>query len=100
MEHTKRSSVAVPKVGFLGDSRIEADMSMSIRSLRAACLLNSASNVVRKGLRDDMGLLAELARFWSLGEGRGELVLLRKGLLEGRLRLRPGDGRRSVDKER
>ena len=73
-----------------------ADMSM--RSVRLASLLNSASNVDRKGLRD-MGLLAELERSdWLAGEGKpGEVALLRKGLLEDRLRERPGDGRRSAE---
>jgi hypothetical protein len=75
-------------------------MSMSMRSVLLASLLNSASKVDRKGLRD-MGLLAELERSdWLAGEGKpGELALWRKGLLEDRLRERPGEGRRSaVDK--
>lgn len=82
------------KVSFLGEAFIEADMSMSV--LRAS-LLNSASKVLRKGLRD-MGLLAELERSdWFAGEGKpGEVALLRKGLLEERLMDRPGDGRRSA----
>ena len=97
---TKSSSAAEPwlKVVFLGDALIEADMSM--RSVFLASLLNSASNVDRNGLRD-MGLLAELERSdWFAGEGKpGEVALLRKGLLEDRLRESPGDGRRSaVDK--
>lgn len=77
---------------------MEADMSM--RSVFLASLLNSASNVDRKGLRD-MGLLVELERSdWFAGDGKpGEVALLRKGLLEDRLRESPGDGRRSaVDK--
>lgn len=94
---TKSSSAAEPllKLAFLGDAFMVADMSM--RSVRLASLLNSASNVDRKGLRD-MGLLAELERSdWFAGEGKpGEVALLRKGLLEDRLRERPGDGRRSA----
>jgi hypothetical protein len=57
--------VAVPKVAFLGESWRFADMSM--RSVRLASLLNSASNVDRKGLRD-IGLLPELERCWLAGE--------------------------------
>ena len=85
------------KVSFLGDAFMEADMSMSIRSVLLASLLNSASKVDRKGLRD-MGLLAELERSdWLAGEGKpGEVARWRKGLLEDRLRERPGEGRRSV----
>jgi hypothetical protein len=95
---TKSSSAAEPlvlKVDFLGEAFMVADMSM--RSVRLASLLNSASNVDRKGLRD-MGLLAELERSdWAAGEGKpGEVALLRKGLLEGRLTERPGEGRRSA----
>lgn len=73
---------------------------MSMRSVLLASLLNSASKVDKKGLRD-MGLLAELERSdWFAGEGKpGEVALLRKGLLEDRLRESPGEGRRSaVDK--
>jgi hypothetical protein len=78
---------------------------MSIRSVLLASLLNSASNVDRKGLRD-IGLLAELERCWlpgefrKVGEGRagdgraGEAARLRKGLLEEKLM--PGDGWRAV----
>lgn len=82
-------------VVFLGEALMEADMSM--RSVFLASLLNSASNVDRKGLRD-MGLLAELERSdWFAGDGKpGEVALLRKGLLEDRLRESPGDGRRSA----
>jgi hypothetical protein len=76
-----------------------ADMSMSVFF---ASLLNSASNVERKGLRD-MGLLPELERSWLAGEARlageerpGEVARLRKGLLEERLMERPGEGRRSA----
>ena len=99
-ERTKSSSAADPlvKVSFLGEAFMVADM--STRSFLRASLLNSASKVDRKGLRD-MGLLAELERSdWLAGEGKpGEVALLRKGLLEDRLRDRPGDGRRSaVDK--
>ena len=62
-----------------------------------ASLLNSASKVERKGLRD-MGLLLPVLR---AGEGKaGEPALLRKGLLEERLRERPGEERRSADKSR
>ena len=87
------SSVAVPKVAFLGESFRLTDMSM--RSVLFASLLNSASKVDKKGLRD-RGLLPELERFWLTGEANpGEAALLRKGLLEERLRARPGDGRRS-----
>ena len=61
-------------------------MSMSMRSVLLASLLNSASKVDRKGLRD-MGLLAELERSdWLAGEGKpGEVARWRKGLLEERL---------------
>lgn len=86
------------KVSFLGDAFMVADMSM--RSVFLASLLNSASKVDKKGLRD-MGLLAELERSdWLAGEGNpGDVARLRKGLLEDRLRESPGDGRRSaVDK--
>lgn len=96
-ERTKSSSAADPllKVSFLGDAFIVADM--SIRSVLRASLLNSASKVDRKGLRD-IGLLAELERSdWLAGEGKpGDVALLRKGLLEDRLRESPGEGRRSV----
>lgn len=70
---------------------------MSMRSVLRASLLNSASKVLMKGLRD-MGLLAELLRSdWLAGEGKpGDVALLRKGLLEDRLRERPGEGRRSA----
>lgn len=61
---TKSSSVAVPKVAFLGEAVILADMSMRL-SVFLASLLNSASNVDRKGLRD-IGLLPELERSWRL----------------------------------
>ena len=62
----KISSVAEPKVGFLGDSFMFTDM--SIRS-REASLLNSASKVDMKGFRD-IGLLPELERLVALaGEG-------------------------------
>jgi hypothetical protein len=83
------------KVSFLGDAFMVADMSM--RSVLRASLLNSASKVLMKGLRD-MGLLAELLRSdWLAGEGKpGDVALLRKGLLEDRLMERPGDGRRSA----
>lgn len=99
---TKSSSVAVPKVAFLGESFRSADMSM--RSVRLASLLNSASNVDRNGLRD-MGLLPELERCWLVGEWKagegcaGEAARLRNGLLEERLSESPGDGRLSVDKK-
>ena len=82
-------------MSFFGDAFMVADMSM--RSVLRASLLNSASKVLRKGLRD-MGLLAELLRSdWLAGEEKpGDVALLRKGLLEDRLRERPGDGRRSA----
>lgn len=84
-------------MAFLGESFIVADM--STRS-REASLLNSFSKVVRNGLRD-MGLLPELERSALVGVGKtGEAARLRKGLLEERLRVKPGDGRRSVDKNR
>lgn len=101
-ERTNRSSVAVPKVDFLGDSFNVADMSMRSRE---ASLLNSASKVVMKGLRD-IGLLPELERLVALagegkpGEGLPGEAALRKGLLEERLSCKPGEGRRSVDKRR
>jgi hypothetical protein len=69
---------------------------MSTRS-RAASLLNSASKVERKGLRD-IGLLSELERLTLAGEANPGEAALRKGLLEEKLSWRPGDGRRSVDK--
>jgi hypothetical protein len=60
--------------------------------------LNSASKVERNGLRD-MGLLPALVGVCSAGEGiAGDAALLRNGLLDDRLRVRPGEGRRSVDK--
>jgi hypothetical protein len=95
---TKSSSVAVGKVSFFGEARMSWDMSM--RSVRLASLLNSASNVDRNGLRD-IGRLPELSRCWLAGEARaGEFspgdTALRKGLLEERLMDRPGDGCRSV----
>jgi hypothetical protein len=82
-------------VAFLGESFISgADMSM--RSVFLASLLNSASKVERKGLRD-IGLLPELKRPSLAGDCRsGELARLRKGLLEERLSVSPGDGCRSV----
>lgn len=96
LRRTNNSSAAEPKVAFLGESFILADM--STRSLEAS-LLNSASKVVRKGLRD-IGLLPELERLALAGEGKaGEAALLRNGLLEERLSVRPGEGRRSVDKK-
>ena len=71
---------------------------MSTKSLDAS-LLNSASKVDRNGLRD-IGLLLELERLALAGEGKpGETALLRKGLLEDRLSVRPGDGRRSIKHE-
>jgi len=102
---TKSSSVVLAKVAFLGESRILADMSTStgcgLLSLAAslfASLLNSASKVARKGLRD-IGLLPALAEVGRAGEGvAGEPVLERKGLFEERLSVRPGEGRRSADK--
>lgn len=73
-----------------------ADMSIKLGS--AACLLNSASKVERKGFRDDMGLPL-LVGVCREGEGMaGEPALLRNGLLEGNSTVRPGEGRRSVDK--
>lgn len=77
-----------PKVDFLGDSFRVADM--SINWALEASLLNSASKVERKGLRD-IGLLPALVGVGKLGE----VARLRKGLLEERLSERPGDGRRS-----
>ena len=94
-EHTKSSSAAKPKVGFLGESFMVADM--STRSLDAS-LLNSASKVDIKGLRD-IGLLPELERLALAGEGKAGEAALRKGLLEERLSCRPGEGRLSVDKQ-
>lgn len=94
---TRRSSA---KVDFLGESFMVADMSTRSRD---ASLLNSASNVVMKGLRD-IGLLPELERLVALagegkaGEGKPGEAALRKGLLEERLSCRPGEGRRSEDK--
>lgn len=94
---TSRSSV---KVDFLGESFMVADMSTRSRD---ASLLNSASKVVMKGLRD-IGLLLELERLVALagegnpGEGYPGEAALRKGLLEERLSCKPGEGRRSVDK--
>jgi hypothetical protein len=74
----------------LGDSFRVADMSMSW-----ACLLNSASNVCRKGLRD-IGRLPALVGVLRAGEERaGEAARLRNGLLEDSSRERPGEGRRS-----
>jgi hypothetical protein len=102
---TKSSSALLPKVAFLGESCILADMSMST-SFSAlpesffASLLNSASKVVRKGLRD-IGLLSALTGVERAGEGRAGLpALLRNGFLEEKLRARPGEGRLSVDKGR
>jgi hypothetical protein len=96
-----KSSSAAPKESFLGESFMFAFMSMRL-SVFLASLLNSASNVDRKGLRD-IGLLSELGR-WSgrlAGEWRpGDTALLRNGLLEERLMDRPGDGRRSVIRKR
>jgi hypothetical protein len=70
---------------------------MSTRS-RDASLLNSASKVDIKGLRD-IGLLPELERLALAGEGKAGEAALRKGLLEERLSCRPGEGRLSVDKQ-
>jgi hypothetical protein len=72
---------------------------MSTRS-RDASLLNSASKVDIKGLRD-IGLLPELERLALVlaGEGKAGEAALRKGLLEERLSCRPGEGRLSVDKQ-
>lgn len=90
---TNSSSAVFPKVAFLGDSFIVADI-----SINWASLLNSASKVCRKGLRD-IGRLPVLEGVGSAGEGMaGDAALLRKGLLEDRLSVRPGDGRRSADK--
>lgn len=64
-------------------------------SINWACLLNSASNVCMKGLRD-MGRLPALVGVCREGEGNeGEEPLLRKGLLELSSSERPGEGRRS-----
>lgn len=88
---TNSSSAVLPKVAFLGDSFMVADMSMGLE----ASLLNSASNAVMNGLRD-MGLLPALFGVCMPGEGApGEVALLRNGLLEERLSDRPGEGRRS-----
>jgi hypothetical protein len=63
-----------------------------------ASLLNSASKVEMKGFLD-MGLLPALDGVFAEGEGMaGDAARLRNGLLEERLRERPGEGRRSVDK--
>lgn len=92
--------MAETNVDFLGESFMVADMSTRSRD---ASLLNSASNVVIKGLRD-IGLLPELERLVALagegkaGEGKPGEAALRKGLLEERLSCRPGEGRRSEDK--
>ena len=94
-EHTKSSSAAKPKVDFLGDSFMVADMSTRSRD---ASLLNSASKVDIKGLRD-IGLLPELERLALAGEGKPGEAARRKGLLEERLSCRPGEGRLSVDKQ-
>lgn len=57
-------------------------------------MLNSASKVDKKGLRD-MGLLLPLSVLRA-GEGKaGEAALLRNGLLEEKLMERPGEERRS-----
>ena len=86
---TKSSSAELPKVAFLGDSFTVADMSMSW-----ACLLNSASNVCRKGLRD-IGRLPALVGVLREGEGMaGDAARLRNGLLEDSSR-ESGEGRRS-----
>jgi hypothetical protein len=86
-------------VAFLGESLMFWDISM--RSVFLASLLNSASKVLRNGLRD-IGLLPELERSCRLaGEWRpGDTALLRNGLLEERLMDRPGEGRRSVIRKR
>lgn len=84
-------------MAFLGESFTVADM--SINWALDASLLNSASKVERNGLRD-MGrplLLTALGGVCRAGEGKaGDAALLRKGLLELRFSVRPGDGRRSV----
>jgi hypothetical protein len=60
-----------------------------------ASLLNSASKVEMKGFLD-MGLLPALDGVFAEGEGMaGDAARLRNGLLEERLRERPGEGRRS-----
>lgn len=84
----------LPKVAFLGDSFTVADM-----SINCASLLNSASKVCRKGLRD-IGRLPALEGVCRAGEGMaGDAARLRKGLLEFKLSVRPGEGRRwPVDK--
>jgi len=88
---TKSSRASLPKAAFLGDSFMVTDI-----SINWACLLNSASKVCRKGLRD-MGRLPALVGVCSEGEGiAGEPVLLRNGLLELRLSDRPGEERRSA----
>jgi hypothetical protein len=96
-ERTKSSSAAKPKFDFLGESFMVADMSTRSRD---ASLLNSASKVDIKGLRD-IGLLPELERLALVlaGEGKAGEAALRKGLLEERLSCRPGEGRLSVDKQ-
>jgi hypothetical protein len=89
----KSSSAAKPKFDFLGESFMVADMSTRSRD---ASLLNSASKVDIKGLRD-IGLLPELERLALVlaGEGKAGEAALRKGLLEERLSCRPGEGRLS-----
>ena len=91
---TKSSSAVVPKVAFLGDSFMFADM--SIRSgARAASLLNSASKACTNGLRET-GRSPALPGVRSPGDAPvGEPALLRKGLLDERLRDKLGD-RRSI----
>lgn len=88
---TKRSRASPPKDAFLGESFMVALM-----SINWASLLNSASKVCRKGLRD-MGRLPALEGVCRAGEGKpGEVALLRNGLFELSSSDRPGEGRRSA----
>jgi hypothetical protein len=69
---------------------------VAFMSINCACLLNSASKVCKKGLRD-IGRLPALEGLSTAGEGKpGDVALLRKGLLELSSSDRPGEGRRSA----
>lgn len=69
-------------------------------SINWASLLNSASKVCKKGLRD-IGRLPALVGVFREGEGKaGEVALLRNGLLELSSSESPGEGRRSASTNR
>lgn len=94
MERTKRSVASPGKLDFCGD----ADFAVSPVA-EGAIVVPSVSKAARKGFVDVgrgsalrmVGLLSEAGEAMP-----GEFARLRKGLLEERFSVRPGEPRRSV----